>query len=225
MSEKSHVGCLLGTAVGDALGLPYEGLSTRRAARLFPDRRRHHLLLNRGMVSDDTEHACFTAQALMRARGNADLFRKRLARSLRWWLLALPAGVGSATARSIVKLWLGWPSDRSGIYSAGNGPAMRSAIIGVVHRDDLGALRRFVEASTRVTHTDPKAYFAALAVALAAAYSSRHTSPSAADFCAELQSLLDDEGAAEFLELVRQQAEGDVQGLKRLCEAEARARS
>ncbi len=33
-------GCLLGTAVGDAVGLPYEGLSRRRAARMYPARDR-----------------------------------------------------------------------------------------------------------------------------------------------------------------------------------------
>ncbi len=30
----AYVGCLLGTAVGDALGLPYEGLSPRRGEGL-----------------------------------------------------------------------------------------------------------------------------------------------------------------------------------------------
>ena len=33
----AYVGCLLGTAVGDALGLPYEGMSPRSGARMFPD--------------------------------------------------------------------------------------------------------------------------------------------------------------------------------------------
>jgi len=31
VDRERIVGCLLGTAVGDALGLPYEGLSSRRA--------------------------------------------------------------------------------------------------------------------------------------------------------------------------------------------------
>lgn len=31
MNEDRIVGCILGTAVGDAFGLPYEGLSKRRA--------------------------------------------------------------------------------------------------------------------------------------------------------------------------------------------------
>ena len=62
--KRTIVGCILGMAVGDALGLPYEGLTPQRAAKLLgrPDRQR--LLLGCGMVSDDTEHACFVAQSL-----------------------------------------------------------------------------------------------------------------------------------------------------------------
>ena len=78
------VGCLLGTAVGDAIGLPLEGLSPQRAARLYPPPLRHHLILGRGMVSDDTDHACLTARALLLAGGDAEAFDRTLASSLRW---------------------------------------------------------------------------------------------------------------------------------------------
>lgn len=49
MNEKACTGCLLGTAAGDSLGLPYEGLSPLRASRMFPDYGRHHLLFGKGM--------------------------------------------------------------------------------------------------------------------------------------------------------------------------------
>lgn len=62
-------GSLLGAAVGDALGLPYEGLSPRRAARLLGPPDRHRLLGGRGMVSDDAEHACMTAFARLSRGG------------------------------------------------------------------------------------------------------------------------------------------------------------
>lgn len=162
------VGCLLGTAVGDALGLPYEGLTPARAARLFPDMTRHHLVLGRGMISDDTELTALVARALVDSRGDVDAFRRRLAGSMRWWLLALPAGVGFATLRSILKLWLGVPPERSGVVSAGNGPAMRSAILGVAFGHDGARLRTIVRASTEITHADPRAFYAALGVAIAA---------------------------------------------------------
>ncbi len=167
-------GVLLGTAVGDAIGLPREGLSRRRAERLFgPPPLRHHFLFGRGMISDDTEHACMTAQALLHSANDVNAFARSLAWRLRFWLLGLPAGIGSATLRSILKLWIGFSPSRSGVWSAGNGPAMRSPILGVWLGDNLERLRAFVRASTRLTHTDPRAEHGALLIALAARYGSR----------------------------------------------------
>src|SRR4051812_14341818 len=90
-------GVLLGTAVGDALGLPREGLSPRRAQRLFGNSLRHAFFLRRGMCSDDTEHTVFAAQAWLEANGDDARFAEKLAAQLRWWLLGVPAGVGFAT--------------------------------------------------------------------------------------------------------------------------------
>jgi ADP-ribosylglycohydrolase len=172
--SEAVVGCLLGTAVGDAVGLCCEGLSPRRQRRLFPDLDGPRLLGRRGMVSDDTEHACMTAQALIVSGGDPARFVRSLAWRLRFWLLGLPAGVGFATLRSILKLWLGFPPRYSGVFSAGNGPCMRSGLLGVCYGNDLPRLRDLVRASSRLTHTDPRAEAGALAVALAA-----HTSASA----------------------------------------------
>jgi len=169
-TSGSVTGLLLGGAVGDALGLPAEGLSPRRQRRFWPGDLRHAFLFGRGMISDDTEHAFMTAQALLAARGDVEQFRRSLAWQLRWWFLGLPAGVGLATARACLRLWLGVPPDRSGVHSAGNGAAMRSAILGAVFADDAGRRQEFVRASTRLTHRDPRAETAALAVAEAAAW-------------------------------------------------------
>jgi ADP-ribosyl-[dinitrogen reductase] hydrolase len=54
---------------------------------------------------------------------------------------------------------------------------MRSAIIGVYFAADLGKRHAFVSASTRLTHTDPKAETAALAVAEAAAWAVNQNEP------------------------------------------------
>jgi len=160
-----------GTAVGDALGLPAEGLSRSRIQRLWWGKWRHRFLLGHGMVSDDTEHTLFVAQALLSHPENAAAFQRCLAWKLRWWFLGLPAGIGLATLKAILRLWLGFPPNRSGVWSAGNGPAMRSAIIGAYFASDASKRRAFVLAATRLTHTDPKAATAALAMAEAAAWS------------------------------------------------------
>ncbi len=139
--EDSVIGCLLGTAVADAIGLPCEGLSKRRLLCLFPEIDSHHFFFGRGMVSDDTEHTCMVAQALIVSVGDVEVFRKSLAWRLRFWFLGLPASIGLATARAIVKSWLGFSGHRSGVFSAGNGPAMRSAILGVTFGHDTEKLR------------------------------------------------------------------------------------
>ncbi|MBS1196823.1 MAG: dinitrogenase reductase activating glycohydrolase (draG) [Proteobacteria bacterium] len=168
LSANQLTSCLLGGAVGDSIGLPYEGLSTRRSRRMARLPLRHRFIFGHGMVSDDTDHSIFVAQSLIRSRGDATKFRSCLAWRLRFWLLCLPAGIGLATLRGIIKLWLGFSN--SGVYSAGNGPAMRSAIIGAFFPEDAKARQTHVAASTLLTHTDPKALAGALAIAEVAAH-------------------------------------------------------
>jgi ADP-ribosylglycohydrolase len=93
-SESANVflGTLLGTAVGDSLGLPAEGLSPQRIRRRWPDGWRQRFLFGRGMVSDDTEHTLMVAEALLSNPQDAEAFQRALAWKLRWWFLALPAG-------------------------------------------------------------------------------------------------------------------------------------
>jgi ADP-ribosyl-[dinitrogen reductase] hydrolase len=181
-------GVLLGTAVGDSVGLPAEGLSPRRCQRLLPGPWRHRLLCGRGMISDDTEHTLMVAQSLLKHPGDAAAFGRSLAWRLRWWFLGLPAGVGLATARACLKLWLGFSPQRSGVYSAGNGPAMRSALLGAYFCEDQDMIERFVTASTRLTHADPRALTGALAVARLAAWAVQHepAEPPSAEFVADL---------------------------------------
>ncbi len=198
----SIVGCLLGTAVGDAMGLCFENLSKRRGRRLFRDTGGYHFFFGKGMVSDDTEHACMTAQALISSAGDPEKFTVALSWRLRIWLLGLPGGVGSATLRSIIKLWLGFSGETSGVFSAGNGPAMRSPLIGVCHGDNPDKMRDLVRSSTRVTHTDPKATFGAYAAALAAHMASNGQEVPAHEYHGMLQKRLIGEDAGAFLDLM-----------------------
>ncbi len=200
-NEKAIVGCILGTAVGDALGLPYEGMSPMRARKLLGKPDRYRFLFGRGMISDDTEHTCMVSQSLIESGRNTEVFTRRFATRLRWWMLGLPAGVGKATARSCIKLWLGISPSKSGVYSAGNGPAMRSAILGATI-DDIPKLLEFVRASSRLTHTDPKAEFGAVAVALAAHEAARNESVIAERWLELVSGSLPGD-AIELVELLR----------------------
>ncbi len=198
--SESITGCLLGTAVGDAIGLPYEGLSPQRAEKMLGPADRHRFFWGRGMVSDDTQHTCMVAQALLTAGTDPASFSRAFAWRLRFWLLGVPAGAGFATLRAILKLWLGFSPQNSGVFSAGNGPAMRAAIFGAAF-DDLETIKSFVTASTLITHTDPKALHGALAIALAAFMARQSVTVSPQAYLNQLQAFIGDD-AKELLALV-----------------------
>ncbi len=181
-------GLLLGTAVGDSLGLPTEGLSPRRRARLFPGPWRQQLLPRWGMVSDDTDHTVFVFEALL-ASDSPRRCRAVLAGKLRGWLLTLPPGIGWGTLRGILKLWLWIPPPYSAVYSAGNGPAMRAAPFGMVR--ERRQLADFVHHSTILTHRDPRAEVAAQAIALCAFIALRRadSAPPPTDLADQLAAL------------------------------------
>ena len=162
-------GVLLGTAVGDALGLPAENLSPGRIRRLWKGEWRMRCVFERGMISDDTEHTLMVAQALLEHPSDAAAFQRALGWRFRWWFAALPGGVGLATAKACLKLWLGFPASKAAVKSAGSGPAMRSAIIGAYYADDGVRRREYALASSRLTHRGWQAETAALAVAECAA--------------------------------------------------------
>lgn len=197
-------GIILGTAVGDAIGLPYENLSRRRVQNRIKGRLKHTFVRGKGMVSDDTDHAFFVAQALIAHPDDVEAYRKRLAWSLRWWLLGMPAGIGFGTLRALMKLWVGISPEKSGVYSAGNGPAMKSALLGAVFSNDSEKLEAYLKATTRMTHTDERALIGARAIAHITRWCivNDNTNPPAPE---KFESLLKECGPdnQEWLELVQ----------------------
>lgn len=85
-----------------------------------------------------------------------DVFDQRLASRLKRWFMCLPAGIGMATLKSCFKLCLGFSPACSGSYSAGNGPLMRAALLGLLFGNCPDSLKTSIWHTTRITHTDPK---------------------------------------------------------------------
>lgn len=195
---ESISGCILGTAMGDAVGLKREGLSRDRAIRLHGDQPSPDLIFGRGFCSDDTEHTILVAAAFLRSGGNVDAFKKIFAGYLKKWLLTLPAGIGLGTLRAILKSFLVGP-DNSGVFTAGNGPAMRSALLGLLARDEQH-MRELVRASTRLTHTDPKAEDGAFVVAKAARFAAMNSSADPIQFIEQLVASMDESELKQHLE-------------------------
>jgi len=116
------------------------------------------------------KHTCMVAQSLCRyPNDTAGFFQAIFARRLRWWLLGVPAGIGSATfAIHPESSGLVSSPSRSGVFSAGKRTRRCEAPCWVPRSTILDQLRSFIRASTLITHTDPKALRGAWVIALAA---------------------------------------------------------
>lgn len=208
---KSAIGCLVGTAVGDALGLPYKRLSRRKIFQHYTPIKGHTLILSKGMFSTNTEHTCMTAQSLIVSAGDRVEFTRDLTRRLRMWLLGFPVGIDLATLKSSLKLWFGVSPQESGVNSADSGAAMGSAIIGVFYGEYPERLVALVQASTVMTHNSLAAELGAIAVAVAAYLASIRASIQPQEYYQTLQKFfthssanLTESAAVEFLDLIEQ---------------------
>jgi ADP-ribosylglycohydrolase len=160
---------------------------------MFTDPERFYFLGKKGSTSDDYDHACMTVEAICASGGVVDLFARELACRIKVWAACIPGGIGLATLKSSIKLWCGVDPKKSGVFSAGNGPAMRSHIIGACI-DDPQQMVNFVRASTIITHSDPKAFAGALVIALASRYSATSDKVEAAAFLDQVTRLVQAHG-------------------------------
>lgn len=200
---------LLGCAVGDALGLPSENLSPQKIRTRWKSEWKMRLVFGWGMISDDTEHTLMVAQTLLSHDKDSVAFQRALAWKFRWWFLGLPGGVGFATAKACIRMWLGLPLKKCGVNSGGSGPAMRSAIIGAYFADDSEQRRKFVEASSCLTHRGWQAQTAALAIAECAAVSAgSHSLPTAQEVIDLIRPLSTESEWQNLLEKVQSSLSG-----------------
>ncbi|HEV3162634.1 MAG TPA: ADP-ribosylglycohydrolase family protein [Isosphaeraceae bacterium] len=174
-------GCLLGLAVGDALGAPLEGLSAQqirahygqvidyvdgaRAWKKKPFRWRLP-----GLYSDDTQQSLVLADALL-ADGRidpqrvADLY-KQLA-TPKGSYLGAHRGLGRSFRQVLADLERGVPPRQTGQASAGVGAAMRIAPVALYFAGQPEAMFDAVMAASLITHKDVRSLAGAMAVAYA----------------------------------------------------------
>ena len=111
------VGCILGGAIGNALGGPYEGHSPPITFRLP----------TQWILSDDTQLTLATCEALSQDGGVSP---ERIAsRFVSWYQQGKLSGLGASTLKALRDLSLGahWAvAGRKGDMAAGNGAAMRA---------------------------------------------------------------------------------------------------
>ncbi len=174
-------GCLLGLAIGDALGAPLEGLTDRQIlsnygrVRDYVDgsrawKRRPFQWRLPGLYSDDTQQALGLAYLLVET-GEVDP-----ARLCQMYLdLATPRGafygahrgVGKSFRKVLDALSRQTPPDQTSQDSAGIGAAMRVPPAAIHAQGDPEQLYRATLHATLFSHHDVRSVAGALAVALA----------------------------------------------------------
>lgn len=162
------VGTLLGSAAGDALGVPYEYGS--RPLEAVPQMRGGGLGgIAPARWSDDTEMACAIAEvACTGADLRTELALDAVADNFLRWYAAGPPDVGNQTRRVLGAVRPGAGSagrmrqvsaalhDKTG-QTAGNGSLMRTAPVALAHFGDTEAIVAAARAVSTLTHHDPVA--------------------------------------------------------------------
>jgi ADP-ribosyl-[dinitrogen reductase] hydrolase len=163
MMLERVVGAILGGAIGDGWGGPFEGAAPGRSVDVPEEL----------VVSDDTQLTLATCEAVI-ACGRVD--PERIAASFSDWFRARRlSGLGASTLKALRDLAAGahWAlSGAKGERSAGNGAAMRIAPLAFVLDPADDAHRRTLRDVCRITHHHDEAYVGALAVVHAVRYAS-----------------------------------------------------
>ena len=169
-------GCLLGLAVGDALGGPLEFMSAAEIAAQYGGPVRDMvgggwLHLRPGEVTDDTQMALCLAESIVE-RGAFDM--ADIARRFVAWYDTRPKDIGNITRLALAELKRGASWQEAGLIahrqtggrSAGNGSVMRCAPLALYRRRDYPQLIADSVDSSRVTHWDDMACYGAAALNL-----------------------------------------------------------
>ncbi len=171
--NSRFTGTIVGFAVGDALGMPAEFLTREQIKRYYGKPLSNFVqahpghacdFLPAGSYTDDTQMMLATAECLVECRR---MDPAQQADALLFWYrntsphrAAMRANVRACKHLSAGKGWT-----KSGVFSSGCGGAMRMPPIGLIlfrRPDDL--IRAALE-NCSITHTDPRARAAAVAVA------------------------------------------------------------
>ncbi|MEM0083619.1 MAG: ADP-ribosylglycohydrolase family protein [Candidatus Nezhaarchaeales archaeon] len=146
--ELKFIGCMLGCAIGDALGASYEG-------RFFSDFKVSDITFG-GRWTDDTHMMIGVAESLIECRGfNGEHMAWTFIRN---WQREPWRGYGPGPPRvfRLILSGVSWRKAAKKLYggagSLGNGAAMRVAPIALLYHDDVDKLREVAYKSAEITH-------------------------------------------------------------------------
>jgi len=167
------VGSVLGLALGDALGAPFEFRRAHDIPMPLPAFELPWMGREPGAWTDDTSMARNLWRSLV-ARGGLDV-DDVLARHLEW-LATSPPDVGNQTRLALSEAMNGTPEGARVVFerrgpevSAGNGSVMYCAPLGVAYPRRPEALYELAPALSALTHWDERCKTACVAITLAVA--------------------------------------------------------
>jgi ADP-ribosylglycohydrolase len=154
-------GCLLGLALGEALGFPAEGRSPQDIEMIYggplkglvPRQGRHHSW-PLAQIARETQLTQILAHSLLAGRGHLEMddFAERL---VRWLPSALKPG--KSTLKAVQALVDGQHWSVSGLDSNGSGGTARVASLALLRRGQFGRLRQEAILQCSMTHKGSKA--------------------------------------------------------------------
>lgn len=152
-------GCLIGGAIGDAIGSYYEGK---------PVIGKINMEIVNG-ITDDTQLTMATCESIIETgKVSAAGIARHL---LSWYNRGKLTGLGASTLKALRDLQIGahWAlSGRSGEYAAGNGAAMRIAPLAFFVNPETD--RTVIRDVCNITHKNDEAYVGSLAILYALHY-------------------------------------------------------
>jgi ADP-ribosylglycohydrolase len=167
------IGSIVGFAIGDALGMPTQFLTRDQIRRYYGKTvtgflRAHpgHASdsLPQGSYTDDTQMMLAAAECLIECRAMEPA--RQAEALLSWYVDAAPHRTPMrANMRACKHLSAGRPWTKSGVFSGGCGAAVRMPPIGLFFHRCPEALMRAALDACMMTHTDPRAKAASVAVA------------------------------------------------------------
>ena len=172
-SSEQIKGCLLGLALGDALGAPYEGgILERLLWKMIGTTTEGH-----PKWTDDTQMTLDLLESILElGELNPTHLANKFASSYRW-----RRGYGAGTAKILKRIKTGesFQIAAKAIYpngSYGNGAAMRSSVLALIYTHKK-ALIDATETSSMITHAHPLAIEGALLISLSTHYLLQQLSP------------------------------------------------
>jgi ADP-ribosylglycohydrolase len=162
--EDKFKGCIVGAAIGDALGMPTEYLPREKLKEYFNGKVRDFQKalpstpcshLNPGQYTDDTQQLIVLAKSLIKNNG---FNLKDFAKDIGEWGYKCECQKGydrfsgHTSRKAALALYSGQSLDESGMPSDSCGAAMRIAPIGLFYSNDPRKLKEFSRDASRITH-------------------------------------------------------------------------